>query len=92
MEFDFSVIQDLAIGTTALVPIIIGLVTLAKRTGLIQDQNAPYLAGGLSVIGYVAALLLQQFPQWVVIAEPIAYSVYIFLVVSGVYQLSKTSK
>lgn len=89
---DFSVIQDLAIGGTALVPLIIGLVALAKRLQWINDANAPYLAGILSVVGYVAVELLKVYPQFMVVAAPVATSVYIFLVVSGVYQLGKTSK
>lgn len=89
---DFSVISDLAIGGTALVPLIIGLVTLSKKVKFINDTYAPYLAGALSVAGYGATELLVVYPQYMAIAEPVAYSVYIFLVVSGVYQLGKTNK
>lgn len=93
MELDFSLIQDLAIGGVALVPIIIGLVSLLKRLGWLGDGDkyAPYAAGVLSVAAYSAVEALRVYPQFVEYAAPVATAVYIFLVVSGVYQLAKTN-
>jgi hypothetical protein len=92
MELDFSIISDLAIGSVAIVPIIIGLVALAKKMAWIADDKAPYLAGFLSVVGFVAVEVLKVYPQFMTVAEPVATAVFIFLVVSGTYQLSKTNK
>lgn len=93
MELDFSLIQDLAIGGVALVPIIIGLVSLLKRFGWLgaDDQYAPYAAGALSVAAYGAVEALRLYPQFLAYAVPVTTAVFIFLVVSGVYQLAKTN-
>ena len=92
MDFDLSLINDLVIGGTALVPIIIGVVALLKKLPQFKPEYAPYAAGVLAVASYGAVSFLQAFPQYLVIAEPVAYSVYLFLVVSGVVQLSKSGK
>lgn len=92
MDFDLSIINDLMIGGTALVPIIIGVVALLKKVPQFKAEYAPYAAGVLAVLSYVAVSILQAYPEYIQYAEPVAYSVYIFLVVSGVVQLAKTGK
>lgn len=91
MEFDFSLIQNLAIGGVALVPVIIGLVALLKKFAWFKPEYAPYAAGGLSVVAYIAVKVLEAYPEYVVYAEPVAFCVLLFLVVSGTYQLGKTN-
>jgi hypothetical protein len=92
MEFDFSLISDLAIGGVALVPVIIGIVSILKKFAWFKSDYAPYAAATLSVIGYVAVKVLEAYPVFIAYAEPVAYSVFLFLVVSGAYQLSKSRK
>lgn len=92
MDFNFNLIKDLAIGGTALVPIIIGVISLLKKFTWFTDEYAPYAAGGLSVLAYGVVKLLEVYPQYMTVAEPVAFSVYLFLVVSGSYQLFKVSK
>lgn len=93
MDFDLSIINDLMIGGVAIVPIIIGVVALLKKIPQFKPGYAPYAAGALAAVSYVVVTyLLPLYPQIMTFAEPAAYSVYIFLIVSGVVQLSKTSK
>lgn len=94
MNFDFSLIANLTIGGVAAVPIIIGLVALLKRLQWLGegDKYAPYAAGALSVVAYGVVELLKVYPDFLTYATPIATAVYIFLVVSGVYQVAKTNK
>jgi len=92
MDIDFSLIQNLSIGAVAWVPLIVGLVALAKHFQWIADENARYLAGALSAGAYGLDRLLLAYPQYLAVAEPVAQSVFIFLVVAGFYQLTKATK
>lgn len=91
MDYDFNLLANLTIGGTAAVPLIIGIVALLKQLKWLgpDDKYAPYAAGGLAVVAYVVVELLKVYPAFITYASPIAASVYIFLVVSGVYKLAK---
>lgn len=91
MDTDILVLLgNLTIGGAPLVPVVIGLVSLAKRVGM-PGKYAPYLNGGLSVVAYLAVTLLQKYPAYMQMASVITLAITLFLVSSGVYQLSKTS-
>ena len=83
-------IGNLTIGGIPLVGIIIGLVALGKKLG-VPKKYAPYVNGALSVAAYLAVSFLQQYPAYTEIAKVVVFATAIFLVSSGVYQLSKTS-
>lgn len=88
---DYTLIWDLAIGNVAIVPVIIGLVSLAKKAGM-PTKYAPFLAGALGMLGFGLVRFLQFYPGFVETAQYVGNGVLIFLVTSGVYQLSKTDK
>lgn len=84
-----DILGDLAIGGVSVVPLVIGLVTLAKNLGM-PPRYAPYLNGALSVAGFFAASAVASHPALLEVAEPVATAIVIFLMSSGVYQLSKS--
>lgn len=88
---DYTLIWDLAIGNVALVPLIIGIISGAKRLGM-PVKFAPWLAGALGILGFAIVRFLQVYPEFIETAQYVGSGVLIFLVTSGVYQLSKTDK
>lgn len=85
MEFDLS---QIVIGGTALVPLVMGIVSLAKRLGM-PGEYAPWLNGVLSTAGYFLSVFLTQYPQYNDVAQMVTFGVVAFLASSGTYQLSK---
>jgi len=92
MDFDLSLIENLSIGAVAWVPLIVGLVALAKHLNWVANENARYLAAGLSAVAYGLDRLLAIYPAYMAVVEPVANMVFISLVVAGFYQLGKTKQ
>ena len=80
-------VPELLIGGIYIVPVIIGLVELAKTIGL-PTRYAPWLNGALSVLFYGVTVLLRERPGLEPVAVVILTAVLLFLVNSGVYNVA----
>jgi hypothetical protein len=80
-------VPELLIGGIYIVPIIIGLVELAKTLGM-PTQYAPWANGVLSVVFYIVTVVLKQRPDLESTVAVILTAVLLFLVNSGVYNVS----
>lgn len=81
---------DLTFGTIALMPIIVGLVELAKRYFNLKSEHAPILSALLAVLGYALIVAVQIEPS---LQSPIQHgltALIVFLSASGLYSVGKT--
>jgi hypothetical protein len=82
-------LNAILVGGVPLAALIVGLVSLAKRWGM-PAQYAPWLNGGLAVVGYLlASWIVPTYPAVTPVLETATGAVVIFLVASGVYQFGK---
>lgn len=80
--------NGMLIGGVSLVPLIVGLIALAKRLGM-PVKYAPWLNGGLATGGYVTLRMVGDNPIFQQYAEIVATAVVIFLITSSTYQFGK---
>jgi len=56
-------IQDIYIGTVAVIPIVVGIIQLLKKLGM-PSTWAPWVNFVLTLVGYAVSLLMLQYPHW----------------------------
>lgn len=78
---------ELAVGGIALLPIIVGLVELAKRYGNLSSEHAPLLNGALTTAGYALMFFVMKNPTYEEIVVGVLGGVMTFLAGAGFYEM-----
>lgn len=80
----------LQVGTILLAPVIVGLVEMAKKLGL-PSKYAPWLNGGLAVLGYGLVVLTELVPGSLEFASYGLNALVVFLLGAGLYDRAQGS-
>lgn len=78
---------ELAIGGIALLPIIVGLVELAKRYGNLPSEHAPILNGALTTAGYALMFFVMKNPSYEELVVGVLGGIMTFLAGAGFYEM-----
>ena len=79
-------IQDIYIGTVAVIPIVVGIIQLLKKLGM-PSTWAPWVNFVLTLVGYAVSLLMLQYPHWEPTTTKVLTVVIMFLTAGGFYEV-----